>query len=80
MKLNMIMAAALALLIVTHGGATQLQQSERPPTYTINVVDRSTKAINYQQRSGATKIDFRGTPLLPLSHGEAKVESKQGYT
>ncbi len=46
---------------------------------TINVVDRTAKAINYQHRSGATKIDFRGTPLLPDSHGQAKVESKQGY-
>ena len=27
----------------------------------------------------ATKVDFRGTPLLPASSGEAKVESKQGY-
>jgi outer membrane protein OmpA-like peptidoglycan-associated protein len=35
--------------------------------------------VNYQHRSGATKIDFRGTDLLPSSHGEAKVESKQGY-
>jgi hypothetical protein len=24
------------------------------------------------------KIDFRGTPLMPAAHGEAKVESKQG--
>ena len=43
------------------------------------MVDRTTKAINYQHRSGSTKIDFRGTPLMPAAHGEAKVESKQGY-
>jgi hypothetical protein len=42
-------------------------------------VDRTTKAINYQHRDGATKIDFRGTPLLPEARGEAKVETKQGY-
>lgn len=35
--------------------------------------------MNYQHRGGATKIDFRGTELLPGSRGEAKVESKQGY-
>src|SRR5262245_13001156 len=46
---------------------------------TVNVVERTTKAINYRHRSGATKIDFRGTPLLPNARGEAKVESKQGY-
>jgi outer membrane protein OmpA-like peptidoglycan-associated protein len=49
------------------------------PIYRITVVGRTTKAVNYKNRGGATKIDFRGTPLLPKAHGEAKVESKQGY-
>jgi len=49
------------------------------PVYRITVVERTTKAINYRNRGGATKVDFRGTPLLPKAHGEAKVESKQGY-
>jgi hypothetical protein len=35
-------------------------------------------AINYQHPNGATKIDFRVTPLMQVAHGEAKVESKQG--
>ena len=46
---------------------------------TVNVVERTTKAINYRHRGGATRVDFRGTPLLPNAKGEAKVESKQGY-
>jgi outer membrane protein OmpA-like peptidoglycan-associated protein len=49
------------------------------PIYRVTVTERTTKAINYQHRSGATKIDFRGTELLPEARGEAKVESKQGY-
>lgn len=49
------------------------------PIYRVSVTARTAKAINYQHRSGATKIDFRGTELLPESHGQAKVESKQGY-
>ncbi len=49
------------------------------PVYRISVVERTTKAVNYHHRSGATKIDFRGTLLLPKASGEAKVESKQGY-
>jgi outer membrane protein OmpA-like peptidoglycan-associated protein len=49
------------------------------PVYRITVTQRTAKAINYQHRSGATKIDFKGTELMPKSHGEAKVESKQGY-
>ena len=49
------------------------------PIYHVTVTERTAKAISYQHRSGATKIDFRGTALMPNSHGEAKVESKQGY-
>src|SRR6185295_6562506 len=49
------------------------------PIYRITVTGRTAKAINYRHRSGATKIDFRGTELLAGAKGEAKVESKQGY-
>ena len=45
------------------------------PIYRVTVTARTTKAINYQHRSGATKIDFRGTDVLPQARGEAKVES-----
>ena len=59
----------------------QVQRSADNPLYkiTVNVVERTTKAINYRHHSGSTKVDFRGTPLLPEARGEAKVESKQGY-
>lgn len=49
------------------------------PIFRVSVTARTAKAINYQHRSGATKINFRGTDLLPKARGEAKVESKQGY-
>jgi outer membrane protein OmpA-like peptidoglycan-associated protein len=49
------------------------------PVFRVSVTARTAKAINYQHRSGATKIDFRGTELLAGARGEAKVESKQGY-
>jgi outer membrane protein OmpA-like peptidoglycan-associated protein len=48
------------------------------PIYRVTVVARTTKAINYNHRSGSTKIDFRGTALMPQARGGAKVESKQG--
>ena len=48
------------------------------PIYRITVVERTTKAVNYNHRSGPTKIDFRGTLLLPEARGDATVESKQG--
>jgi outer membrane protein OmpA-like peptidoglycan-associated protein len=49
------------------------------PTFRVNVVNREARAVNYQHRSGATKIDFAGTDLMPLANGQAKVESKKGY-
>jgi outer membrane protein OmpA-like peptidoglycan-associated protein len=48
------------------------------PLYRVTVVARTTKAINYNHRSGPTPIDFRGTALMPDARGEAKVESRQG--
>src|SRR6202166_3274491 len=62
------------------GAQTQLPaNSGNPtPTYRINVVSRTTRAVSYRHRSGATKINFRGTDLMPAAAGEAKVESKRG--
>ncbi len=58
--------------------AAPQQQKESSPLYRITVSARTTKAINYRHLSGPTKIDFRGTILLPFAHGVAKVESKRG--
>src|SRR5712692_2572643 len=57
----------------------QVEHMDRMPIYRVNVVARSTKAINYRHRSGATKVDFRGTALMPRALGDAKVDSHQGY-
>src|SRR5580704_3140356 len=48
------------------------------PLYRITVVARTTKAINYNHRSGSTRIGFQGTALMPEARGEAKVQSEQG--
>lgn len=80
----------IALLLVCGSLTAQTPTQERSenaaraaaglaPIYRVSVTERNVKAINYQHRSGATKIDFRGTELLPKARGEAKVESKQGY-
>src|SRR5438105_2783782 len=49
------------------------------PIYQVTVIERSVRAVNYQYRSGPTKVDFRGTILLPHAKGEATVESKAGH-
>jgi outer membrane protein OmpA-like peptidoglycan-associated protein len=56
----------------------QVDTSGKVPVFRVTVVDRSTKAINYQHRSGPTQIAFRGTSLMPQAQGEAIVNSKQG--
>jgi outer membrane protein OmpA-like peptidoglycan-associated protein len=49
------------------------------PIFRVNVVSRSVQAVNYKHRSGASKLDFAGTELMPGANGQAKVESKKGY-
>src|ERR1051326_2868090 len=80
-KLKAVLAIVSLPIVVMSASAAQAPQHSKQPIYTItiNVVDRTTKAINYQHRNGSTTIDFRGTPLMPAARGEAKVESKQGY-
>ncbi len=46
--------------------------------YRVKVVQRDLDAVNYLHRSGSTSIGFKGTPLLPMAKGEAKVESERG--
>src|SRR5215472_5335440 len=50
------------------------------PLYRIQVVARDIPAINYFHRSGATKIAFEGTQLLPQAKGDAKVDAHLGRT
>ena len=50
------------------------------PIFRVTVVSRTTKAINYHHRTGSTRIDFRGTELMPAARGEAKVQSQMGST
>jgi len=50
------------------------------PVFHVTVTSRSVQAVNYKRRSGASKLDFAGTDLMPAATGQAKVESKKGYT
>jgi outer membrane protein OmpA-like peptidoglycan-associated protein len=57
-----------------------VEPMEHTPTFRVTVVSRSVQAVNYKHRGGATKMDFAGTDLMPQARGQAKVESKKGYT
>lgn len=63
-----------AVLFLTFSAAAQV------PIYNVTVTERTTKAVNYQYRSGPTQVDFRGTVLMPHAKGKAIVESKRGRT
>ena len=47
-------------------------------TFHVEVVEHTTKAVNYHFRSGATKVNLQGTNLMPSAKGTAKVESHLG--
>jgi len=46
--------------------------------YRVKVVQRDLDAVNYLHRSGSTNVGFKGTTLLPMAKGEAKVTSERG--
>jgi outer membrane protein OmpA-like peptidoglycan-associated protein len=80
-----ISSIALSVVMALGASAQAGAQTQVPadsgnptPTYRINVVSRTTRAVSYRHRSGATKINFQGTDLMPGAAGEAKVESKRG--
>ncbi len=82
MRKQVILALFATSVLTAQGPSVNPASVEVPaggvPIYNVNVVARTTKAINYHHRSGPTKIGFAGTVLLPDAKGEAKVESKKG--
>ena len=73
-----LISAALAQSQPQQTVGTQSQDNQSTTLYRVTMVARTTKAINYGHLSGATRIDFRGTPLLPQAKGQARVESRRG--
>jgi outer membrane protein OmpA-like peptidoglycan-associated protein len=56
----------------------KVEPMDQTPVFRVNVVSRTTKAVNYRHRGGSTSVDFKGTDLMPLAKGKAKVDSKSG--
>ena len=83
MKKILLIPIALALAFgvqaQTNTQPTIVERMNPTPTFHVTVVSRSVQAVNYQHRSGASKLDFAGTDLMPQANGQAKVESKKGY-
>jgi outer membrane protein OmpA-like peptidoglycan-associated protein len=85
---------AAALVVVVAGLPTVASNTQAPatsaeqhpttredsvPVFRATVTRRSTPAVNYRPGQGRTRIDLKGTALLPQANGEAKVEGRKGY-
>lgn len=81
-KLSFTAGIIISLSALPHLNAQSLtveQSSARASRSGVNMITRTVEAVNYQHRSGASKIDFAGTEMMPSASGQAKVESKKGY-
>jgi outer membrane protein OmpA-like peptidoglycan-associated protein len=83
LKTKLLLAVGITLSLSafaqTNSQTLAVEPMSTTPTFRVTVISRSAKAINYQHRGGASKVDFAGTDLMPAANGQAKVESKKGY-
>lgn len=71
-------AASDAQQSVPPQNSNQVEPLPQTPTYQVNVVERTTAAVDYRYRGGTTEVSFRGTDLMPAVDGKAKIEGKVG--
>jgi outer membrane protein OmpA-like peptidoglycan-associated protein len=78
---TLVPAALLAVSSIAPAFAQQANNSDQGPVvFRVDVVSRTTKAINYHHRQGSTVVSIEGTSLAPKAKGEIKVDSKTGAT
>ena len=79
--IKFLSTSALGLLFVFSAYAVPQQRERTRDSQTpslINIrVSRTVQAVNYRDRA-STKIDFRGTPLMPRAEGKADIQAKGG--
>jgi len=84
MKSAAALFAFSALLTAQEPNPTQAQRpantGDSVPIFRVTVVSRTTKAINFHHRTGTTQVDLKGTELMPMSTGIARVQSNTGAT
>jgi outer membrane protein OmpA-like peptidoglycan-associated protein len=79
-KATLILSIACLFLAASASAQQQPAAAQTPDQsiYHVTMVGKTVTSVSYQHRSGSTMVDFRGTPLMPLAKGDAKVDSKQG--
>jgi outer membrane protein OmpA-like peptidoglycan-associated protein len=82
LKSKLILAAGITLSLSAFAQTNSQSQNVEPmsttPTFRVTVISRSVQAVNYQHRSGSSKLDFAGTDLMPSANGVAQINSKRG--
>ncbi len=80
-KLLLAMGVTLSLSVFAQTNSQtslSIEHMDHTPTFRVMVVSRNVQAVNYEHRSGSSKVDFAGTDLMASANGEAKVNSKRG--
>jgi len=79
---KLILAAGITLSLSafaqTNSQSLAVEPMSSTPTFRVTVISRSVQAVNYEHRSGSSKVDFAGTDLMPSANGVAEVNSKRG--
>jgi outer membrane protein OmpA-like peptidoglycan-associated protein len=82
-KKKLLLAATIVLsfpaLAQTNSQTTlTVEPTSATPIFRVTVISRSVQAVNYEHRSGSSKVDFAGTDLMPSANGVAEINSKRG--
>lgn len=77
MKNSSVWSTLLAGMLAA-APVTGFSQEDFPSPHQVRVSLGSARVINYKYLGGTAKIGFRGTVLLPLAEGTAKVRSHEG--
>jgi len=83
LKIRLVFATALVLSLPgfaqTNSQTTlTVEPGSTAPIFRVTVISRSVQAVNYQHRSGSSKLNFAGTDLMPSANGVAEINSKRG--
>ena len=62
----------------TQQNSTQVEPMDQTPTFRVNVVERTTQAVDYRDRGGTTTVNIRGTELMPQVTGDVKISGHTG--
>lgn len=79
-KISIYALVPAAMLACSVAAYSQAVGDPAAVVFRVDVVSRTTKAINYHHRQGSTVVALEGSSFAPRAKGEVKVDSKTGAT